>query len=48
MWVLLIRFELWDYYERRFGKLTEMPASDYQLITASNMKNKITKRTRKQ
>lgn len=31
--------ELWDCYEKRFGKLNEMPYSQYKLITASNMKN---------
>lgn len=30
--------ELWDDYEKRFGKLSEMPHSDYQVITANNMK----------
>ncbi|XP_039135652.1 uncharacterized protein LOC120273073 isoform X2 [Dioscorea cayenensis subsp. rotundata] len=30
--------ELWDGYEKRFGKLSEMPHSDYQVITANNMK----------
>ncbi|KAG7962964.1 hypothetical protein I3843_09G094700 [Carya illinoinensis] len=30
--------ELWNFYEKRFGKLSEMPCSDYTLITASNMK----------
>lgn len=39
--------ELWHYYESRFGNLIEMPASDYQLITASNMKKKVSKRTRR-
>lgn len=32
--------ELWHFYEKRFGKLSEMPYSDYKLITASNMKIK--------
>ncbi|XP_062176319.1 uncharacterized protein LOC133881409 isoform X2 [Alnus glutinosa] len=30
--------ELWHFYEKRFGKLSEMPCSDYHLITASNMR----------
>ncbi|KAM4134002.1 hypothetical protein ACJW30_01G375200 [Castanea mollissima] len=29
--------ELWHFYEKTFGKLSEMPCSDYKLITASNM-----------
>ncbi|KAK3182897.1 hypothetical protein Dsin_030183 [Dipteronia sinensis] len=29
--------ELWHFYEQRFGKLSEMPYSNYILITASNM-----------
>lgn len=43
----LIRSELWQYYESRFGNLIEMPASDYQLITASNMKKMVSKRTQR-
>ncbi|KAK9286082.1 hypothetical protein L1049_014462 [Liquidambar formosana] len=41
--------ELWHFYEKRFGKLSEIPHSDYKLMTASNMrtngrgKNKRTK-----
>ncbi|KAE8007850.1 hypothetical protein FH972_004413 [Carpinus fangiana] len=31
--------ELWHFYEKRFGKLGEMPCSDYHLITASNMRS---------
>uniref|UniRef100_A0A1D1YA35 N-glycosylase/DNA lyase n=1 Tax=Anthurium amnicola TaxID=1678845 RepID=A0A1D1YA35_9ARAE len=34
--------ELWNFYEQRFGKLSEIPKSDYQLITASNMKDRRT------
>ncbi|XVF86442.1 hypothetical protein PTKIN_Ptkin18bG0040600 [Pterospermum kingtungense] len=34
--------ELWHFYEQRFGKLSEMPVSDYKLITASNMQKKAT------
>ncbi|KAH9750127.1 ENDO3c domain-containing protein [Citrus sinensis] len=30
--------ELWHFYEKRFGKLSEMPYSDYKLITATNEK----------
>ncbi|XP_042501053.1 uncharacterized protein LOC122078917 [Macadamia integrifolia] len=33
--------EIWQFYEERFGKLSEMPHSDYQLITAVNMKTKL-------
>ncbi|KAK4605534.1 hypothetical protein RGQ29_013547 [Quercus rubra] len=29
--------ELWHFYEKTFGKLSEMSCSDYKLITASNM-----------
>uniref|UniRef100_A0A803PIT0 HhH-GPD domain-containing protein n=2 Tax=Cannabis sativa TaxID=3483 RepID=A0A803PIT0_CANSA len=32
--------ELWNFYEKRFGKLSEMPCSDYKLITASKMRTK--------
>ncbi|XP_031256362.1 uncharacterized protein LOC116114365 [Pistacia vera] len=30
--------EVWHFYEERFGKLSEMPYSNYKLITASNMR----------
>lgn len=33
----LIRSELWDFYGKRFGKLSEMPYSDYKFITASKL-----------
>ncbi|MQL77255.1 hypothetical protein Taro_009662 [Colocasia esculenta] len=39
--------ELWNFYEQRFGKLSEMPPSDYQLITARNMKNRKTSKKRR-
>ncbi|OAY73191.1 hypothetical protein ACMD2_19925, partial [Ananas comosus] len=32
--------ELWEYYEKQFGKTSDMPPSHYQLITASNMRRK--------
>ncbi|KAF3440646.1 hypothetical protein FNV43_RR18930 [Rhamnella rubrinervis] len=32
--------ELWDFYGKRFGKLSEMPYSDYKFITASNLRSK--------
>ncbi|XAR49201.1 DNA-(apurinic or apyrimidinic site) lyase [Bertholletia excelsa] len=32
--------EVWHFYEEWFGKLSEMPDSDYKLITAANMKPK--------
>ncbi|XP_048334558.2 uncharacterized protein LOC107425687 [Ziziphus jujuba] len=32
--------EVWDFYGKWFGKLSEMPCSDYKLITASNMRRK--------
>ncbi|ERN14505.1 uncharacterized protein LOC18442764 isoform X1 [Amborella trichopoda] len=38
--------EMWEFYEKRFGKLSQMPPSDYELITAHNMKNNIPKRKR--
>lgn len=31
--------EIWDFYERGFGKMNEMHRSDYKLITASNMRS---------
>ncbi|KAK1318814.1 hypothetical protein QJS10_CPB04g00334 [Acorus calamus] len=33
--------EIWDDYEKRFGKLSEMHPSNYRLITASNMRSRI-------
>ncbi|PSS18995.1 hypothetical protein CEY00_Acc10937 [Actinidia chinensis var. chinensis] len=30
--------EVWNFYEEWFGKLSEMPCSDYKLITAANMR----------
>ncbi|XP_028762811.1 uncharacterized protein LOC114721158 [Neltuma alba] len=39
--------ELWDFYERRFGKMSEMSCSDYKLITASNMKSEGTGRKKR-
>ncbi|XP_027338938.1 uncharacterized protein LOC113852768 isoform X2 [Abrus precatorius] len=38
--------EIWDFYEKRFGKMNEMHPSDYKLITASNMRS-ASKNTRK-
>ncbi|KAH0470566.1 hypothetical protein IEQ34_000289 [Dendrobium chrysotoxum] len=38
--------ELWEYYEQRFGTWSKLPASFYPLVTASNMKSKISKRLR--
>ncbi|GAB4847412.1 hypothetical protein Ancab_026470 [Ancistrocladus abbreviatus] len=32
--------ELWNFYEEWFGRLSEMPSSSYELITASNMRIK--------
>lgn len=32
--------EVWHFYEERFGKFSEMPHSDYKLITAANMRRK--------
>ncbi|RWW14333.1 hypothetical protein BHE74_00027449 [Ensete ventricosum] len=31
-------FEMWTCYEEIFGKMTQMPPSNYQLITGTNMK----------
>lgn len=39
--------ELWHFYETRFGKLSEMPQSDYKLITASNMRTQGTSKNKK-
>ncbi|XP_017696252.2 uncharacterized protein LOC103697865 [Phoenix dactylifera] len=39
-------FELWDDYEKIFGKTSEMLPSDYRLITATNMKSKVSKKRR--
>ncbi|GMY04942.1 hypothetical protein FCV25MIE_00180 [Fagus crenata] len=39
--------ELWHFYEKSFGKLSEMPCSDYKLITASNMRSKSCTKKRK-
>jgi hypothetical protein len=39
--------ELWHFYEKSFGKLSEMPCSDYKLITASNMRSKSGTKKRK-
>ncbi|KAK8641761.1 hypothetical protein V6N13_011135 [Hibiscus sabdariffa] len=39
--------ELWHFYGQRFGKLSELPVSDYKLITASNMKMKKTIKSHK-
>ncbi|XP_059652151.1 uncharacterized protein LOC132299497 [Cornus florida] len=30
--------EIWNFYEEKFGKLSEMAHSDYRLITAANMR----------
>ncbi|XP_030955571.1 uncharacterized protein LOC115977693 isoform X2 [Quercus lobata] len=39
--------ELWHFYEKTFGKLSEMPCSDYKLITASNMESTSSTKKRK-
>ncbi|KAK4803806.1 hypothetical protein SAY86_003623 [Trapa natans] len=39
--------EIWNFYEKTFGKLSAMPYTDYRLITANNMRpkgNQINKR----
>ncbi|KAF7142296.1 hypothetical protein RHSIM_Rhsim05G0120900 [Rhododendron simsii] len=38
--------EVWQFYEEWFGKLSEMPHSDYKNITAANMRPKSDKRKR--
>lgn len=38
--ILLSRSEVWHFYEEWFGKVSEMPHSDYKLITAANMRPK--------
>ncbi|KAG1331810.1 N-glycosylase/DNA lyase [Cocos nucifera] len=37
-------FELWDDYEKIFGKTSEMLPSDYRLITSTNIKSKLSKK----
>ncbi|KAK9095739.1 hypothetical protein Sjap_021236 [Stephania japonica] len=37
--------ELWEFYEKWFGKTSDMPSSSYHLITASNMKASKHKKT---
>uniref|UniRef100_A0A453AUL9 Uncharacterized protein n=1 Tax=Aegilops tauschii subsp. strangulata TaxID=200361 RepID=A0A453AUL9_AEGTS len=32
------RFELWGFYDKQFGKITEMDPSTYRLFTASALK----------
>ncbi|XP_010533227.2 PREDICTED: uncharacterized protein LOC104809040 [Tarenaya hassleriana] len=39
--------EVWHIYGQRFGKLSEMPRTDYRLITASNMKSEDPRRKKK-
>ncbi|KAI6678936.1 hypothetical protein NL676_039732 [Syzygium grande] len=38
--------ELWNFYGERFGNLSAMPLSNYKLITATNMKEKGSRRKR--
>ncbi|GLJ12147.1 hypothetical protein SUGI_0185440 [Cryptomeria japonica] len=35
--------EMWDCYEEKFGKLSQMPPSHYHLITGSNMRKEVSK-----
>ncbi|KAL1536193.1 hypothetical protein AAHA92_28879 [Salvia divinorum] len=35
--------EIWDFYEERFGKLSEMAHSSYKVITAANMRGEARK-----
>lgn len=37
---------MWQFYEEWFGKLSEMPHSDYKNITAANMRPKSDKSKR--
>lgn len=39
--------EMWEDYEGRFGKLSELPASSYGLFTASKMKDDAASKTKK-
>ncbi|GLT90682.1 hypothetical protein SLE2022_086050 [Rubroshorea leprosula] len=39
--------ELWNFYEQRFGRLSQLPPSDYKLITASNMRMKAIHKTKR-
>ncbi|KAM7474426.1 hypothetical protein LguiB_021669 [Lonicera macranthoides] len=39
--------EVWSFYEERFGKTSEMPHSDYKLITAANMRPKASRNQKK-
>ncbi|GKV46697.1 hypothetical protein SLEP1_g53674 [Rubroshorea leprosula] len=39
--------ELWNFYEQRFGRLSQLPPSDYKLITASNMRMKAIHQTKR-
>jgi hypothetical protein len=32
------RFELWGFYDKQFGKISEIDPSKYGLFTASNLK----------
>lgn len=41
------RFELWEYYEETFGKTSDMSASEYLRITATNMKTEKNKKRKK-
>ncbi|XP_024959850.1 uncharacterized protein LOC112500576 isoform X2 [Cynara cardunculus var. scolymus] len=38
--MIYTKSEIWSFYEERFGKLSELPNSDYKLITAANMRGK--------
>jgi len=31
-------FELWSFYDKQFGKISDMEPSNYRLFTASNLK----------
>lgn len=36
-------FEIWNCYEKKFGRLSQMPPSNYHLITGNNMRRKVSK-----
>ncbi|KAG8364010.1 hypothetical protein BUALT_Bualt19G0081800 [Buddleja alternifolia] len=39
--------EIWRFYEERFGKLSEMPHSSHKLITATNMRPNMNRRSKR-
>ncbi|KAL5566250.1 hypothetical protein UlMin_029414 [Ulmus minor] len=39
--------ELWNFYQERFGKFSEIPCSGYKLVTASNMRCKTSRQNKR-